>query len=179
MNGLSGCRVPRLHRGGRRFRSTKATWKLKLSRIVNDDAYYRFCIANRDLRLERNARGEVIIQPPAGGESAYRSTNAVIQLGSWALKDGNGKAFGSSLESILPSGAGYSPDAAWVSEKRLAQLTKEQLRKFPPVCPNFVIEVMSPSDRLKPSKDKMRAWMGFSRSPQGCPGCALRYSSTE
>ena len=75
------------------------------------------------------------------------------------MKDGRGTAFGSSIEFILRSGAGYSPDAAWLSNERLSKLTKEQRRKFPPVCPEFVIEVMSPSDRLKTAKDKMAAWM--------------------
>jgi Uma2 family endonuclease len=60
---------------------------------------------------------------------------------------------------ILPTGAAYSPDAAWVSNARLAGLTKEQRRKFPPVCPEFVIEVISPSDRLKPAMDKMEEWI--------------------
>src|SRR5258708_7197230 len=70
-----------------------------------------------------------------------------------------GKAFGSSVEFILPTRAALSPDAAWVSNSRLAKLSKEQRRKFPPVCPEFVIEVMSPSDRLTPAKEKMEDWL--------------------
>jgi Uma2 family endonuclease len=128
------------------------------SQVMSDDEYYKFCIANRDLRIERTPRGEIIIVPPAGGESDYRSANVVIQLGGWARTDGRGKVFGSSVEFILPSGAGYSPDAAWVSKNRLSKLTKRQLRRFPPLCPNFVIEVMSPNDRLKAAKNKMLAW---------------------
>jgi Uma2 family endonuclease len=129
------------------------------SQAMNDDAYYRFCTANPDLRIERSPQGEIIIVPPVGGESAYRSTDSTAQLGNWAKTDGRGKAFGSSVEFILPSGAAYSPDAAWLSNERLSKLTKQQRRKFPPVCPEFVIEVMSPSDRLKAAKDKMLAWM--------------------
>src|ERR1019366_9085897 len=129
------------------------------SQAMNDDAYYEFCAANPDLRIERSPQGEIIIVPPAGGESDYRSADSIAQLMYWAKKDGRGKAFGSGFEFILPSGAGYSPDAAWLSNKRLSKLSKQQRRKFPPVCPEFVIEVMSPSDRLKAAKDKMAAWM--------------------
>lgn len=139
--------------------TTPAKLILGPSQAMNDDAYYKFCTANPDLRIERSPQGEIIIVPPAGGESDYRSTDAAAQLVYWANKDGRGKAFGSSVEFILPSGAGYSPDAAWLSNKRLAKLTKQQRRKFLPVCPEFVIEVMSPSDRLKASKDKMLAWL--------------------
>src|ERR1019366_8717001 len=129
------------------------------SQAMNDDAYYEFCAANPDLRIERSPQGEIIIVPPAGGESDYRSADSIAQLMYWAKKDGRGKAFGSSVEFILPSGAGYSPDAAWLSNERLSRLTKQQRRKFPPVCPEFIIEVMSPSDRLKAAKDKMLAWI--------------------
>src|SRR5712691_9860025 len=114
---------------------------------MNDDAYYAFCMANPDLWLERTAQGEIIIVPPAGIESDYRSTEVSGQLTVWAKKDGRGKAFGPTAEFILPTGAAYCPDAAWVSNKRLAKLTKEQRRKFPPLCPEFVAEVLSPSDR--------------------------------
>src|SRR5207253_4943005 len=74
--------------------------------------------------------------------------------------NGRGKAFGASVEFILPTGAALSPDAAWVSNSRISKLSKEQRRKFPPVCPEFVVEVMSPSDRLRPAKEKMEEWMG-------------------
>jgi Uma2 family endonuclease len=129
------------------------------SQAMDDDAYFEFCAANPDLRLERTPQGEIIIVPPAGGESDHRSLDAASQLMHWAKRDCRGKAFGSSVEFILPSGAGYSPDAAWVSNESLSKLTKEQRRKFPPVCPEFVIEVMSPSDRLEAAKSKMAAWI--------------------
>jgi Uma2 family endonuclease len=126
---------------------------------MNDDEYYAFCMANPDLRFERTAQGEIIIVPPAGYESDYRNTEVVGQLRSWARRDGRGKASGPSAEFILPTGAALSPDAAWVSNHRIAQLSKEQRRKFPPVCPEFVIEVMSPSDRLPAAMEKMEEWI--------------------
>lgn len=126
---------------------------------MNDDEYYAFCMASPDVRFERTAQGEIIIVPPAGGESDYRTVEASRQLGNWARRIGRGKAFGSSVEFILPTGAALSPDAAWVSNGRISQLSKEQRRRFPPLCPEFVIEVMSPSDRLPAAQEKMEEWV--------------------
>lgn len=126
---------------------------------LNDDTYYELCMANADLRMERTACGEIVIVPPAGLESDYRNTTISTQLMLWARQDGRGKAFGPSAEFILPTGAALSPDAAWVSNGRISRLSKEQRRKFPPVCPEFVIEVMSPSDRVKAAKAKMDEWI--------------------
>jgi Uma2 family endonuclease len=125
----------------------------------SDDEFYEFCVANPDVRIERSPKGEIVIMPPAGGESDYRTLDIGAQLKVWSRKDARGKVFGSSVEFILPSGAAYSPDVAWLSNARLAKLTREQRRKFLPVCPEFVIEVMSPSDRMKGAKEKMLAWL--------------------
>jgi Uma2 family endonuclease len=132
---------------------------LNPERPMSDEEYYEFCMANRDVRFERTAQGEIVIVPPTGGESDHQCVQTVTQLHLWAQHDGRGKAFGSSVEFILPTRAALSPDAAWVSNPRLTLLTKEQRRKFPPVCPEFVIEVMSPSDRLEAAREKMQEWM--------------------
>jgi Uma2 family endonuclease len=126
---------------------------------MNDDEYFEFCMASPDVRFERTAEGEITIMPPAGWESDYRNTRIVGRLEPWARRDGRGRAFGPTAEFILPTGAALSPDAAWVSNRRIAQVPKKQRRKFPPVCPEFVIEVMSPSDRLRAAKEKMEWWM--------------------
>ena len=126
---------------------------------LSDDEYYAFCQANAEVRFERTAQGEIIIVPPAGYESDYRNADVVTQLRIWAKRDGRGKASGPSTEFMLPTGAALSPDAAWVSNTRLSKVAKEKLRKFPPVCPEFVIEVMSPSDRIKAAQEKMSDWM--------------------
>src|SRR5207249_9292572 len=124
-----------------------------------DDEYYEFCLANPDLRCERTPQGEIIIVPPAGWESDYQGFEDGAELRTWARRDGRGKAFGSTAEFILPTGAALAPDAAWVSNRRIAQVPKPQRRKFPRVCPEFVIEVMSPSDRLRAAKEKMEEWI--------------------
>ena len=128
-------------------------------RRMTDDEYYEFCQANPDLRIERTAQGEIVIMAPTGGETAYRNLDLSMQLGLWAKQDGRGKACDSNVEFILPNGAARSPDASWVHRSRLASLTREQKRKFPPLCPDFVVELTSPSDRLRNVKAKMREWV--------------------
>jgi len=126
---------------------------------MTDDEYFEFCQLNRDVRFERTAEGEIIIVPPAGYESSYQSGDIFGQLRNWAKRDGRGKASDASAEFILPTGAALSPDAAWLSNQQLSQLSKKQRTKFPPVAPEFVIEVMSPSDRLPAAKKKMQEWI--------------------
>ena len=92
-------------------------------------------------------------------ESSYRSGQVFAQLDSWAKQTRTGKAFDSSCEYILPSGAGCAPDASWVSTAKLAKLTKAELRKFPKLVPEFVAEVMSPSDRLAKAKQRAQEWI--------------------
>jgi Uma2 family endonuclease len=121
--------------------------------------YLAFCRANPDVRCERTAEGEIVIVPPVGGEGAYRSGKAFSQLSNWAERTGLGKAFDSSVEFLLPDGSALSPDASWVSDASLARLTPAERREFLRLSPEFVIEVMSPSDRLKAAKAKMDAWI--------------------
>ncbi len=126
---------------------------------MTDDEFFAFCQLYPDFRVERTAQGEILIMPPAGGETAYRNSDLTGQLVSWARSDGRGRAFDSSAEFILPSGAARSPDASWVVRSRLDALTKAQKRKFLPLCPDFVVELTSPSDRLKLTQAKMEEWM--------------------
>ena len=126
-----------------------ATLRLNPELHMSDDEYYEFCMANPEVFFERTAEGEIVIVPPVGLESNDREVDIASELRQWAKRDRRGRAYGISAEFILPTGAAYAPDAAWVSNERLSRLTKEQKRKFPPLCPEFVVEVMSPSDRLK------------------------------
>jgi Uma2 family endonuclease len=123
------------------------------------DAYLAFCRANPDLRVERTAEGEIVLMAPAGAESSKRSLKVAAQLDRWAEQDGAGEAFDSSIEFILPDGSALCPDAAWVSNEALGRLTPKQRKEFLHLAPEFVVEVMSPSDRLKSAKTKMEQWI--------------------
>ena len=126
---------------------------------VTDDKFFEFCRLNSDWRIERTAQGEVLIIPPTGGETGSRDAEIITQLRIWARQDGTGVAFGSSTGFDLPNGATRSPDASWVERSRLEMLTQEQKQKFLPLCPDFVIELRSPSDRLEDLKEKMQEYI--------------------
>jgi Uma2 family endonuclease len=126
---------------------------------MDDDEFYAFCAENRKVRIEREANGEIIIMPPAGGETSYRNHNLNGQLYVWSERDGRGRAFDSNSEFFLPNGAALGPDAAWISNRRLAQLTKEQKKRFMYLCPDFIVELMSPSDRLSKVQAKVVQWI--------------------
>jgi Uma2 family endonuclease len=128
-------------------------------RKLSDNAYWEFCQQNPDLRVERNAQGEIIIVPPSGWESSNRNWKVAVQLGVWAEKDGRGEGCDSSAQFLLPDGSALSPDAAWVSKRSLRRLSSAQRKKFLPLCPEFVVEVRSPSDRLRPALAKMEQWI--------------------
>ena len=128
-------------------------------RPLNDEEFFDFCMKNPGLRIERYANGEIIIMPPAGMETGYRNSDVSAQLGVWTKKDGRGAAFDSSAEFILPSGAAFAPDASWMLKTRLASLSKEEKTRFGRLCPDFVIELKSPSDRLSSLKAKMEEWI--------------------
>ncbi|PYS60783.1 MAG: hypothetical protein DMF74_17905 [Acidobacteria bacterium] len=131
------------------------TIHLKPAIELTEDQFFALCQLNRDLRLERNAEGDIIVMPPTGGETGNRNAEITGQLVIWTKQDGIGAAFDSSTGFKLPNGADRSPDAAWVQKSRLAVLTQEEKEKFLPLCPDFVIELLSPSDELEEVKAKM------------------------
>ncbi|PSB32086.1 Uma2 family endonuclease [Chlorogloea sp. CCALA 695] len=122
---------------------------------LTDDQFYELCLANRDLRLERTATGEIIIMPPAGGETGHRNIKLAFQLEAWSSQNNLGLAFDSSTGFKLPNGAERAPDASWIKCDRWNSLNAEQKRKFPPLCPDFVIELRSETDSIKTLKLKM------------------------
>jgi Uma2 family endonuclease len=123
------------------------------------DQFFDFCQINRDVQLERTATGDLIIMSPTGSETDQRNFNLLVELGIWVQKDGTGVGFGSSGGFTLQNGATRSPDAAWVQLSRWDALTPEQRSKFAPICPDFVVELRSPSDSLKPLQDKMQEYI--------------------
>jgi Uma2 family endonuclease len=126
---------------------------------LTDEQFFNLCQANRDLRFERTATGELIIMPPTGGETGNRNGRLNQQLFNWSDTDATGIVFDSSTCFKLPNGADRSPDASWIKLERWDALTKEEKQKFPPICPDFVIELLSPSDSLKVAQVKMREYI--------------------
>jgi Uma2 family endonuclease len=138
---------------------TESPIRIQPARRMSDEEYFRFCAANPDLRIERTAEGEIEIMPPTGFETGDQNADLTMQFRAWANRDGRGRAVDSSTGYLLPSGAGRSADVSWVSRSRLAKLTPEQKKKFLRLCPDFVAELRSPSDRLRQVQAKMREWM--------------------
>ncbi|MBD2653284.1 Uma2 family endonuclease [Synechocystis sp. FACHB-383] len=115
---------------------------------------------NRDLRLERTATGVLIVNPPTGGETGNRNAKIITQLGVWGeANDTLGIAFDSSTGFELPNGANRSPDASWLARERWQTLTPKQRQGFIPLCPDFVVELRSPTDSLKKIQEKMQEYM--------------------
>jgi Uma2 family endonuclease len=122
---------------------------------LTDDEFFALCQLNSDLRFERTSQGDIIIMPPTGAATGSRNADITRQLGNWAKQDGTGVVFDSSTGFKLPNGADRSPDAAWIPRAILATLTEEQRQKFAPLCPDFVIELLSPTDALATTQAKM------------------------
>jgi Uma2 family endonuclease len=122
---------------------------------MDDAQLLEFCRVNPELHIERNAKGEVIVMSPTGWESGRRNALIVAALVRWAALDGGGEVTDSSAGFLLPNGAMRAPDAAWVRRSRLAKLTRAEKRGFLPLCPDFVVELRSESDRLDALQTKM------------------------
>ncbi|MEH1813357.1 MAG: Uma2 family endonuclease [Nostoc sp.] len=133
---------------------------LKLDTVhLSDEQFYHLCQNNRELKFERTTKGELIIMSPVGGESGNREADLIIDLGIWNRQTGLGYTFSSSTIFKLPNGADRSPDAAWIQRERWQALTPEQRRKFPPIAPDFVIELRSATDDLEMLRSKMQEYM--------------------
>jgi Uma2 family endonuclease len=126
---------------------------------ITDEQFFLICQQNRELRLERTAEGDLIVMPPTGWATGNRNAEITRQFCNWAKEDGTGVATDSSTGFKLPNGADRSPDAAWVRRERLAVLTAEQKGKFLPLCPDFVIELRSPTDTLAVVEAKMEEYI--------------------
>ena len=125
---------------------------------MSREQFLRFCQLNRDVRIERNAEGSIAVMAPTGGETGARSGRLFAAVFRWAEGDGTGVAFDSSTGFELPDGAVRSPDVAWVRRARLAQLPAEDRQGFLPLCPDFVIELVSPSDSRGVLRRKMEEY---------------------
>jgi Uma2 family endonuclease len=127
---------------------------------VTGEQFEALVFANPDLRLERTSQGELIVNPPTGGESSSRNLSISGQLGNWCeTHEDLGEGFDSSGGFILPNGATRSPDASWVSRARWEALTPKERKGFVPLCPDFVVELRSASDSLSTLQAKMREYI--------------------
>lgn len=138
-----------------------STIVLNLNSVVHltNDQFYQLCMSNRDLKLERDKTGALIIVAPVGGEGGNQEAKLITDVEIWNRQTGLGKVFSSSTIFHLPNGADRSPNVAWVQLDRWEALLPEQRRKFPPLTPDFVIELRSESDWLKPLQDKMQEYL--------------------
>ena len=126
---------------------------------INDEQFYQLCEENPELKLERNASGELIVMPPTGGETGRSNSKFNLQIGLWNEQTELGEAFDSSTGFTLPNKADRSPDASWVEKSRWEALTPQQREKFIPLCPDFAVEILSPTDSLKKTQEKMQEYM--------------------
>ncbi|MEB3825969.1 Uma2 family endonuclease, partial [Phormidium sp. CCY1219] len=126
---------------------------------LTDEQFYQLCRENTDVKFERNAKGELIVMPPTGGETGNRNLEIGADFAIWNRQTKLGKVFDSSTCFKLPNGSDRSADIAWIKLERWETLTPEEREKFPPLAPDFVLELLSPSDRLKPIQEKLQEYI--------------------
>ena len=125
---------------------------------LTDEQFYQLCISNPDAQLELTAQGVPVAMSPVGGDSGKREANLFTDLNIWNRQTGLGEVFSSSTVFKLPRGSQRSPDAAWIECSRWAVLTPAQQQVFPPIVPDFVIELRSRTDSLADLQAKMREY---------------------
>ena len=138
---------------------TTLTINLNPHLTLDDQQFETICQNNKDLRFERNAKGELIIMSPTGSETGNKNSSLSGQLWFWNHQKKLGKTFDSSTGFKLPNGANRSPDVSWIKLERWEKLTVEERETFPPIAPDFVLELMSPSDSLTDAQNKMLEYM--------------------
>jgi Uma2 family endonuclease len=128
---------------------------LELKLDLTDEQFWQLCHENSDLQFERTVHGEVIIMSPTGGTTSKHNADLIYQLQAWNRQYKLGEVFDSNGCFKLPNGADRAPDASWVKQERWDALTPEEQEKFVPLCPDFVVELMSRSDSLEKARAKM------------------------
>jgi len=148
------------------------TLKLEPAIALNEGQFFSLCQQNPDLKIERSPQGELIIMPPTGGETGRKNAELIADFIIWNRQTKLGVVFDSSTCFRLPNGGDRSPDVAWVKKDRWEALTQEQQNKFPPLCPDFALELLSPSDNLATTQAKMEEYqasglqLGWLLNPQ-------------
>lgn len=126
---------------------------------LSDEEFECLAMSNEFLQLERSKQGEIILNAPADGYTSHGNSEIIHQLHAWWKSHRRGLVFDSNGGFFLPDGSSYSPDAAYVTAEQLAGLSKRDLERFPPLCPAFVIELVSKTDRRKAAETKMQDWI--------------------
>jgi Uma2 family endonuclease len=127
--------------------------------IVTDEQFTQLCRENPELRLELTAQKELVIMPPTGFKTGRRNSRLSRHVDVWAEADGTGIPCDSSTLYTLPNGAKRSPDVSWISKTRLTALSEEDQEGIIPLCPDFVVELRSPTDRLSDLQEKMQEYL--------------------
>lgn len=126
---------------------------------MSEQDFYEFCQLNRHWKFERTPQGDLVVMTPTGGDSGRRNFRLIVLFGQWVEQDGTGIGFDSSTGFTLPNGAVRSPDIAWVKKSRWKKLSTQSREQFPPICPDFVVELRSNYDRLEPLQEKMQEYL--------------------
>ncbi len=133
--------------------------RFRLEKPMTDDELLRFCAVNEALRIERDPTGEIIVMTPAGNKTGRRNSYLIQSLANWTDADGRGVSFDSNTGFTLPNGSMRSPDAAWIESSRVEALSEDEKDRFSHICPDFIIELRSPTDRLPDLQAKMEEWI--------------------
>jgi len=134
-------------------------FKGKVFEEMTSEEFFHFCQENEGQHLERDENGNILFMPPTGSNTGITNSEINIDLGNWNRKQKSGKVFDSSTGFKLPDQSERSPDASWVSNKKWNALTEAQKKVFAPVCPEFILELRSESDRLPYLREKMLMWI--------------------
>jgi Uma2 family endonuclease len=126
---------------------------------MNDEEFFEFCKLNPELRIERTSQGDIIVMAPTGGKTGKQNFKLIGAIARWVEIGGTGHGFDSSTVFSLPNGADRSPDVSWVRNERWNALSARQQETFPPLCPDFVVELRSPTDRLNTLQAKMEEYL--------------------
>lgn len=133
--------------------------QVNLGKEMTDEEFFTFCVANKHLRIERDEYKQIIIMPPSGSESGSQNSEVNYAVQHWNKQTGLGKVFESSAGFTLLDGSVRSPDVGWVTAEKWNAVSKEERKKFAALAPDFVVEVLSPTDSLKSTKEKMQKWI--------------------
>ena len=133
--------------------------RIRPSVPMTDDELLQFCAKNDMVAIERESDGDIVVMSPSGSETSGSNSEINLELGLWNRRAGHGIVFESNAGFSLPDGSMRSPDASWLPLSKWNALSRVDKRRYAPVCPEFVIEMRSPSDSLNELQRKMEMWI--------------------